>query len=733
MKILEKLYLSIWSSLRNIRENSNLKFRIGLCYLNIPGEKGKSIQYLEEAVKNINPEYRTGKFRENGSPHDALFYLGNAYLVNNQIEKALETFRFFSKDLDEKVYDTSIVKIQIQSCYTARELMGSSIFMREKNIGAPVNDNFSESAPVVSDDESMIVFSRSLRFYDAILYSRRINGMWTSPVNMNEILKVDRDLYPTSFSIDGKTLYLYNSAGYDGNIYTTQYISDTWTPPVALNGNINTRHWESHASVTHDNRKLYFTSNRRGGYGGLDIYVSERDSSGDWGSPLNLGPVINTRYNEDTPFLSEDDKILFFSSRGHRTMGGYDIFYSTRLDNGEWSEPVNAGYPLNSTDDDLFYRPLYDGFEGYIAKFSPDGFGGQDIYRTEIFNDKHPRKFVIQGKAQVAGDQGNLPEKVMVRALRTTTPVQEILAYSDPATGDYRLIAPHGKYQITYEADNSEKNTEIYDFPLNHPSDSFFLPGTVLRQRAALPVSDQLAVRQAADKHEIVSKPEKSRGKIRSTTPPRSGRIDIQKTRAPEFSGYPGGIAPVEEPEIAILRDKILKFSEISGKGDMIRSSVDKTDRAGLIKTGDWLNYLYNQGLISGMSSGDLNRMLVILSSVPETGIEQYIEELVGFAGESLRTVLGNFDTAQKRIKSKEDLLDYLIRNTGALNVTKSEVFSSIGKLIASKNIPETSVVERLHETRGQGCLLLWLVIVLGIILLIIFGMKRRKEKNSNP
>jgi hypothetical protein len=712
--------------------NSNLKFRIGQCYLNIPGEKDKAIIYLEEAVKNINPEYRPGKFRENGSPHDALFYLGNAYMVNNHIDKALETFRLFSKDLDEKVYDTSTVKVQIESCYTAGELMRSSIYMREKNLGAPINDNFSESSPVVSDDETMIVFSRSLQFYDAIMYSIRVNGQWTTPVNMNEILKVDRDLYPASFSKDGKTLYLYSSAGYDGNIYTTQYISNTWTPPIALNGNINTKYWESHASVSHDNRKLYFTSNRKGGYGGLDIYVSERDSSGDWGKPENLGPSINTRYNENTPFLSEDDKILFFSSRGHKTMGGYDIFYSTLLDNGEWSEPVNAGYPVNSTDDDLFYMPLYDGFEGYYAKYSPDGFGGQDIYRTEFFSDIHPRKFVIKGTAKVAGDQGNIPERVLIRALRTTRPVQEILAYTNPMTGDYRLIAPHGKYEITYEAANSEKITKNYDFPLKNPSDSIFLPGTVLKQRSGLPASDQQALTQAPEKRTTSQKPRQVREKAGGIVPSRSSRIDLKKARVSEFPGYPEGIAPGAEPEIAILREKILKFSDVSGQGDIIRSSVEKTDKAGLLKTGDWLNHLYNQCLISGMSSGDLNRMLVILSSLPETGLEQYLDELAGFADENLRTVLTTFDPREYRIKSKEELIDYLIRNTGKLNVIKSDVFSSIGKLIASKNIPDTSVVERLREGKDSGCLLIWLIVVLGIILLILFGMKRRKKKKSN-
>ena len=189
-------------------------------------------------------------------------------------------------------------------------------------------------------------------------YSTKTNGQWSGPVNMNELLKVDRDLFPTSISNDGKTLYLYSSADYDGIIYTSQFENGIWSPLVKLNENINTKYWESHATISHDNKKLYFTSNRKGGYEGLDIYVSERDSTGDWGPAKNLGPVINTPYNEESPFLSKDDKTLFFSSRGHFNMGGYDIFYSTLLPDGEWSVPLNVGFPLNSTDDDVFFKPV---------------------------------------------------------------------------------------------------------------------------------------------------------------------------------------------------------------------------------------------------------------------------------------------------------------------------------------------------------------------------------------
>lgn len=471
------LYLNL---LKFYPNNSNIKYRIGQCYINTPGEKEKAIRFLEDAVKNINPNYNEGKFRENGAPYDALYYLANAYRINNRLDNALETYGQFRKNLDPKVYDTTIVKLQIQSCLNAKELISMPLYIKEKNMGDFINENNSEFNPVVSDQENLLVFTRSEAFYDAILYSVKENGKWTGPVNMNELLQVDNYVYPTSLSKDGKDLYLYSSVDYDGIIYTTRFENGKWSPLVKLNDNINTKFWESHATISHDNKKLYFTSNRKGTYGGLDIYVSNRDSIGNWGPATNLGPVINTPYNEETPFMSNDDKTLFFSSRGHFNMGGYDIFYSTLLDNGEWSVPLNVGYPLNSTDDDVFFKPIKEGYEGYIAKYNPGGYGKQDIYKLEIFSDDHPRKFLVRGMVKVADLIGNLEDSVKISAMNIKNPNQTIIVYSNPKTGEYEFQLPQGNYEVTYQADGGEIVKRRIDIPIDFPSDSFVLPGTIL-------------------------------------------------------------------------------------------------------------------------------------------------------------------------------------------------------------------------------------------------------------
>ena len=469
------------SLLRYNPSNANYKYRIGQCYLNISGEKDKAIRYLEEAVQDINPKYNEGSFRENGAPQDALYYLANAYRINNQLDNAIKTYKLFKENMDLRVYDSVVVNLQIQSCYNAKELMAKPHYLRARNLGNVINGANPEFSPVVSDNEDMIVFMKAEAFYDAILYSTKVNGRWTPPQNMNEVLRVDRDLFPTSLSHDGKTLYMYNPVGYDGDIYTSTFENGTWTPIVKLNSNINTKYWESHATISRDNQRLYFTSNRRDSYGGLDIYVSKRDSTGDWGVAENLGPMINTPYNEESPFLTMDDKTLYFSSRGHYNMGGHDVFYSTLVD-GQWSVPTNAGYPLNTTDDDEFFHILNDGYLAYYSMSRPGGFGKEDIYRVEIFDDAHPRKFFVTGITGISGlttGTGKDIVKISFTKNNESTPIQQVSA--NPETGKFEAKdLPHGNYNVTFEADGGEKLVKPLNLLIDLEGDTVTMTPSIL-------------------------------------------------------------------------------------------------------------------------------------------------------------------------------------------------------------------------------------------------------------
>jgi hypothetical protein len=181
------------------------------------------------------------------------------------------------------------------------------------------------------------------------------------------------------------------------DIYVTRFDGEFWTKMEPLNTEINSARAETHASISPDGSTLYFASNRRGGYGEIDLYRSSRAPAGDWGPAENLGPAINTEFNENTPFLSVDERTLFFSSEGHYNMGGYDVFYSFLDETGQWGTPINIGYPINTTGDDLFFAPVGNGSVGYMAKIVQNGAGKEDIYRIEIFPSAQTEIAAVEG------------------------------------------------------------------------------------------------------------------------------------------------------------------------------------------------------------------------------------------------------------------------------------------------------------------------------------------------
>jgi hypothetical protein len=161
-------------------------------------------------------------------------------------------------------------------------------------------------------------------------------------------------------------------------------------------------------------------------------------------------------------------------------MGGYDVFYSSLLNDGQWSVPLNAGYPVNSTDDDVFFKPVGDGFEGYYAIDRPQGFGKEDIYHVEIFSDQHPRKFLVRGFARVSDLIANRNDSVKISTMNITDPNQLLVVYSDPKTGEFQFELPHGNYKITFDAEGGEKVVKDLSLPINNESDSMLIGGTIL-------------------------------------------------------------------------------------------------------------------------------------------------------------------------------------------------------------------------------------------------------------
>ena len=367
--------------------NANINYRMGICYLGLAGQKEKSISYLLEAVKNTSKKYDESNIKQEAAPLDAWLFLGNAYRVNNKLQEAIAAYTKY-KELVGKSEEIKYADQQILACNTAMQFMEKPLNVKFTNLGDSVNGASSNVKAVISGNGKVILYMNELPFYDAVYFSRYTPLGWSSPINITPQIQSDGDQYVTAVSYDGTRLLLTREDAFNSDLYISDLKNGVWSKSTPMQGEgINTKFWESHASLSKDGKKLYFTSNRKDGFGAMDMYVSQLASNGTWGKPVNLGSGLNTPLNEDTPFISENDSILFFSSQGHSSMGGYDIFVSRLNAEGNWSTPENIGYPLNTTDDDLFYYPWNNAKAGLVSRTLDNGYGKEDVYAVQPGED----------------------------------------------------------------------------------------------------------------------------------------------------------------------------------------------------------------------------------------------------------------------------------------------------------------------------------------------------------
>ncbi len=369
-------------------ENGNVNYHIGSCYINIPGQERKSIAYFEQALPQIEEKYTSANFKssldQDKAPLHTYFFLAKAYRMDDQMDKALEMLDKFSNSVYfEGKYNESMVTAEFDACKKAQIIMERPVTVAFSNLGPAINNANENYNPVLNEDSTIIIYMNNLKFYNAIFMSVKSGGSWQEADNITPQVGSDGDSYPTYLSPDGKTLLLVKRIKKNTDIYISHFVHDKWSLMEPLDENINTRWNETHASMSADGKTLYFASDRKGTLGGLDIWYSPLQPDGQWGKAVNLGPDINTKLDEDNPFETTDGKVLFFASQGHMNMGGFDIFYSKKVDN-KWSKAVNLGYPINTTTDDKFYFPMGKGIIGYMGRRMSKGFGLQDIYRLSI-------------------------------------------------------------------------------------------------------------------------------------------------------------------------------------------------------------------------------------------------------------------------------------------------------------------------------------------------------------
>jgi len=434
-------------------DNLNIKYKIGTCYLNIPGEKEKSIPYLEEAVKTASYDSKPESFKEIKAPLDAYFSLAKAYLINNQLEKALSTLQTFSKLARETMpkggmKNFEYIDQQIQACKNAIQYKENPIVFSKKTMGSDFNQGSINDNPAVSFDGNTIVYTERRGIVNAIFFSKKERGKWQPPIEITAEINAGEDCSSSSLNNDGTELFLYKTDNYDGVIYSSNFVNGAWTPIKKLNKNINTKFYESHASISSDGKKLYFTSNRDGGQGNLDIYVSEKDASGDWGPAVNLGAAINTPFNEDTPFITRNDSVLYFCSEGHSSMGGFDNFKSQKIGT-VWKTPTNLGFPLNSTDDDKFFQPINNGENAYYSMTTD--YKKKEIFYLGLGNTDVNQLFEIKGKFSLKDTTVTFDENYSIHLINKTSGDTLDVGFPNKYSGLYNFSVAPGEFRLFYK------------------------------------------------------------------------------------------------------------------------------------------------------------------------------------------------------------------------------------------------------------------------------------------
>lgn len=464
--------------------NANINYKIGFCLLQSSNSKTQSLPYLERAIQNVSHNYTDMEPREKKAPENAYYLLGQAYRLAYRFP---ESNTYFSKFKDivgdrNKELSTDLDK-QIETNNNAVEFIKDTAAVTITNLGDSVNSAYPDYSPVVSADESTLIFTSKRpgstggdktdndQFYEDIYISqKKKDGTWGSPVSIGTNINSNDNEADIGLSADGQQLFVYRGVN-GGDIYYSILDGDTWSNLIPLGANINTKAWETHASMSVDGNTLYFVSDRKeGGYGGRDIWRCVKLPNGQWSMPLNLGPQINTAFDEDAPFIHPDGVTLFFSSTGHKNMGGFDVFKATKDDDGKWSTPENLKAPINTPDDDIFYVQSVDGKRGYFSSVRPNGKGEKDLYMISFEQAIAEPLTLLKGYLTFDGST-KIPSNVRISAtdMESGLVVQEVRPNS--VSGKYLLILNPGTegktYTISFEADGYQPISETITIPAN--------------------------------------------------------------------------------------------------------------------------------------------------------------------------------------------------------------------------------------------------------------------------
>lgn len=480
----------------SIEPNSfEANFMAGVCH-----ERGvkpqECLKYFEQAHK-IKP---------NGE-EELVYLLGRGMHLNNRFDEAIKYYkealnnRKVHNAYNARIKDKSLYigpeKIQrlIENCEHGRKLVLTPLDAEIINLGPNINGKFPDYVPVLTASEGRIFFTTrregekdpySGHHYEEVFEAEKDpkKNEWKPAKNIGPKINAGhKNESAVSISPDGNILYIYQ----ERDLYYCTLSGTEWSKPLPIK-EINTKHWETHCSISGDGNELFFTSDRPGGYGNLDIYVAKKQPDGKWGDIQNLGPNINTEFDEEAPFIHYDGVTLYFSSRGHNSMGGYDIFMASRNPDGSWNKPQNIGYPINTASDDVYFITNIDKKRAYYSSArGDDSYGDKDIYMINMPEPKNlvtvenkpeekpkPNITVTMVYGTITDERTGQPLEAKVTIIDNETGKVIFDAKSNSATGGYIVTLPSGKnYGFRVEKQGYTFHSENFDIPLGTESKKY--------------------------------------------------------------------------------------------------------------------------------------------------------------------------------------------------------------------------------------------------------------------
>jgi outer membrane protein OmpA-like peptidoglycan-associated protein/Tol biopolymer transport system component len=480
--------------------SADLNFKMGICYINSL-YKSKSLEFFQKAyaLKNtVDPMIH--------------FYIGWGLQLSYKWNEAKLEYEYYRKTLNQKDHLDQIMLVNkhIQECETGRILQEKPERVWIDNLGDAVNSKYPEYAPLISADESLLFFTSRRpdtqgggvaqddnRYFEDIYIATSKDGKWEVAKNLGSDVNGKSHDATAGLSPDGKILYVYLGAEGAGDIYQSNFEMGKYSKLKSLGKTINIKDaHETCAFLSFDGTQLYYVTDKPGGQGGHDIYMATWNAEKErWDEGVNLGPAINTKHDETGAFIHPDGRTIYFASKGHETMGGYDIFYSVRGDDGTWSKPKNLGYPVNTPDDDVHFVISASGRHGYYSSFRNDGKGEKDIYMiTFLGPEKQPllsgndnllasveapiKEVTVEPQVEVvikniAILKGFVNDPITQQPLKASIEVIDneanttIASFSsDDTDGSYMVTLPGGKnYGIAVKTDGYLFHSENFTLP----------------------------------------------------------------------------------------------------------------------------------------------------------------------------------------------------------------------------------------------------------------------------